>query len=367
MIAGSSSNDTIDFLKPTFLGFVISQMTSTSYYRPITLWLLSGCFLIFCMVVIGGITRLTGSGLSITEWNVIMGTLPPLNDQEWQVAFEKYQQIPQFTEVNSHFGLEDFKGIFWWEYIHRLVGRMIGIVFIVPFLYFLIRRKLDAVTLRKAVFLFLLGGLQGFLGWFMVKSGLSERTSVSHIRLAIHLTTAFVTFGFTFWFALQSMKSRTSAYQDVRVRAWLKVLLWVVVVQLIYGAFVAGLHAGKMFNSFPLMNGAVIPETIWIPSFGSGNLTDNPATVQFIHRFLAFAITFIVAVVFLQVIRSTADREQKSAIYFLAGALSLQIALGIFTILYHAPLMLSSIHQIGAFFLFSAVLISLHRFRATGY
>lgn len=338
-------------------------MITANSYRPVTIWFFSGCFLIFCMVVIGGITRLTGSGLSITEWNVIMGTLPPMDDQQWQQAFEKYQQIPQFKEVNSHFGLSDFKGIFWWEYIHRLVGRLIGIVFIVPFFYFLIARKLDKGTIRKSILLFLLGGLQGFLGWFMVKSGLSELTSVSHIRLAIHLTTAFITFGFTFWFALQSTRSNPSVFQDRRVNTWLKVILAVVVVQLVYGAFVAGLHAGKMFNTFPLMNGQFIPENMWLQVFGAGNISSNPVTVQFLHRFFAFAITFLVAVIYLKVRNSNADRGQKSSIDFLAITLLFQVSLGILTILYQAPIILSSLHQISAFFLFSAVLLSIHRFR----
>ncbi|HRS38956.1 MAG TPA: COX15/CtaA family protein, partial [Bacteroidia bacterium] len=171
--------------------------------RYVAIWLLSGCFLIFAMVVIGGITRLTGSGLSITEWAPIMGAVPPMNGQEWQEAFEKYKQIPQYEMINAHFELQDFKAIFWWEFIHRLVGRLIGVVFLLPFIWFLITRQLDRAMTRKALFLFTLGGLQGFLGWFMVKSGLTERTSVSHIRLAIHLITAFITFGFTWWYALQ--------------------------------------------------------------------------------------------------------------------------------------------------------------------
>ena len=152
------------------------------------------------MVIIGGITRLTGSGLSITEWKPVMGAIPPLNEDDWQIAFQKYKQIPQFQKINYDFTIEDFKSIYWWEFIHRLLGRFIGIVFIVPFFWFYFKEMLDKRTIKKVLFLFLLGGLQGFIGWFMVKSGLSERTSVSHIRLAIHLITAFITFGFSFGF-----------------------------------------------------------------------------------------------------------------------------------------------------------------------
>lgn len=327
------------------------------------IWLLSGCFLIFSMVVIGGITRLTGSGLSITEWNVIMGAIPPMNQEEWQEAFDKYKQIPQFTEVNSYFGLEEFKSIFWWEFIHRLVGRLIGIVFLFPFIYFLITKKMDAATIRKSVFLFALGGLQGFLGWFMVKSGLTELTSVSHIRLAIHLTTAFITFGFTFWFALQLLENENPKEESLAIRKWSIVLLIVLTVQLIYGAFVAGLHAGKMFNTFPLMNGDVLPVGGWVSTMGLRNIFDNPATVQFIHRFFAFAVVFVVAKIYLAGRCTVLSIPQRNAITFLMVAVTVQFLLGVFTVLYQAPIALSSIHQIGAFFLFMATILTVFRFR----
>ena len=338
--------------------------TSTSN-KPVAIWLLSGCFLIFCMVVIGGITRLTGSGLSITEWNVIMGAIPPMNEQDWTIAFEKYKQIPQYTEVNSYFSLEDFKSIFWWEFIHRLVGRLIGIVFIIPFLYFLVTRQMDAATIRKSLLLFGLGGLQGFLGWFMVKSGLTELTSVSHIRLAIHLITAFITFGFTFWFALQLLEKERPASHFHQIRKWSVVLLVVLVVQLVYGAFVAGLHAGKMFNTFPLMNGTLFPTGGWVAAMGIANLFDNPAAVQFMHRFFAFALIFIVAKIYLLCKTVSIYPQQRKAINYLLAAITLQFLLGIFTVLYQAPIALSSIHQIGAFFLFMAAILLVFRFRKT--
>lgn len=338
-------------------------MNSSTPSRPVAIWLLSGCFLIFSMVVIGGITRLTGSGLSITEWNVIMGAIPPMSQQDWEIAFEKYKQIPQYTEVNSYFGLEEFKSIFWWEFIHRLVGRLIGVVFLLPFLYFLFTRKLDAAMVRKSVLLFALGGLQGFLGWFMVKSGLTELTSVSHIRLAIHLTTAFITFGFTFWFALQLLEKEKPAVASLSIRRWSVVLLTVLTVQLIYGAFVAGLHAGKMFNTFPMMNGDVLPTGGWVTALGIENIFNNPATVQFIHRFFAFAIVFVVGKIYLLSKHSSVTRLQDIAVKFLLVSISIQFLLGILTVLYQAPITLSSLHQIGAFFLFMATILIVFRFR----
>lgn len=338
-------------------------MTASTHNRSVAIWLLSGCFLIFSMVVIGGITRLTGSGLSITEWNVIMGTIPPMNQEEWQEAFDKYKQIPQYTEVNSYFGVEEFKSIFWWEFIHRLVGRLIGIVFLFPFIYFLVTKKMDGATIRKSIFLFALGGLQGFLGWFMVKSGLTELTSVSHIRLAIHLTTAFITFGFTFWFALQLLEKEQPAEKSPVIRKWSVVLLAVLTVQLIYGAFVAGLHAGKMFNTFPLMNGDVFPVGGWVSAMGLKNIFDNPAAVQFIHRFFAFAVVFVVARIYWEGRTEVLSSAQRKSIMFIVATVIVQFLLGVFTVLYQAPIALSSIHQIGAFFLFMATILVVFRFR----
>jgi cytochrome c oxidase assembly protein subunit 15 len=339
-------------------------MNTTPESRSIAIWLFSGCFLIFCMVVIGGITRLTGSGLSITEWNVVMGAVPPLNDQDWQVAFDKYKMIPQYTEVNSYFTLEDFKSIFWWEFIHRLVGRLIGFVFLVPFVWFLYKRMLDYRMLKKALFLFALGGLQGFLGWFMVKSGLSERTSVSHIRLAIHLLTAFTTFGFTLWFALPLViKHDGRSDSQTALTKLTRITLAVITIQLVYGAFVAGLHAGKMFNTFPLMNGSVFPDAAWVNSWGIDNLFYNPATIQFIHRLLAFLIVFMIAGMFVLSGRTAVDSRQRNAVRLLLVAVGVQFTLGMITILYHAPVSWSSVHQIGAFFLFTAVLYAMYLFR----
>ena len=319
------------------------------------------------MVIIGGITRLTGSGLSITEWNVIMGAVPPLNDQEWQIAFEKYKQIPQFTQVNSYFSLEDFKFIFWWEFIHRLTGRLIGIVFIVPFVWFLIGKKLDRSMLKKALFLFALGGLQGFLGWFMVKSGLTERTSVSHIRLAIHFFTAFITYGFTFWFALPLIDKHRQEKHHPKLANWTRWILGVLLVQLVYGAFVAGLHAGKMYNTFPLMNGKVIPDEAWVSSWGIENVFNNPATVQLIHRLLAFTLLILVVRLFISSRKIRLDYSQQKPLKALLVVVLLQFILGVITVLFQAPLFWSSIHQVNAFLLFTTVIWMLHRFstRAT--
>lgn len=338
------------------------MMKSTN--KQIAIWLFSGCFLIFGMVVIGGITRLTGSGLSITEWKPIMGTIPPLNDAEWNTAFEKYKQIPQFQKVNYHFEIDDFKSIFWWEYLHRLLGRLIGIVFIIPFIWFLVKKKLDNATLKKVLFLFLLGGIQGFLGWFMVSSGLAERTSVSHIRLAIHLMFAFITFAFTFYYGLEVINTEKSVVETNRKTSSFNKLIFVLLsVQIIYGAFVAGLHAGKIHNTFPLMSGQVIPSGMWIMEPTVANIFDNPVTVQFIHRFFAFTLLFLCSWFAVASHKEQLNNYQRKGITYLFIAVCVQFLLGVLTVLTQANIVLASLHQVGAFFFFSVSIYLLFHFR----
>lgn len=331
--------------------------------KSIIIWLLSGCFLIFLMVVLGGITRLTGSGLSITEWNLVMGAVPPTNDAQWQEAFDKYKQIPQYQKLNYDFELSDFKQIFFWEYLHRLIGRLIGIVFLLPFIYFLWKRKLDKEWIRKSLFLFALGGLQGFLGWFMVKSGLTERTSVSHYRLAFHLIAAFTTFGFTYWYALQLMSGRNESipdsHRDKRASV-LKYLLAIIVLQIIYGAFTAGLHAGRVANTFPTMDGEWIPSGIDSISPGYLNIFENLLTVQFIHRMLAYTVFVFVYVLWWKSRKVTLSSIQKKTMNTCALAVSIQVLLGIFTVMYRVPVALGALHLVGGFFLFSAVITALY-------
>ena len=335
--------------------------------KQIAIWLLTGCFLIFIMVLVGGITRLTGSGLSITEWKPIMGAIPPLNDAEWNIAFQKYQQIPQFQKINYHFELNDFKTIFWWEFIHRLIGRLIGIVFLIPFFYFLVKRKFQKPMINKVMFLFLLGALQGFLGWFMVSSGLAERTSVSHIRLAIHLMTAFITFAFTFYYALEliyeDVQKKKITPESFYFKNFNGLIFSLLIVQIIYGAFVAGLHAGKLHNTFPLMSGQVIPSGMNTMDSFASNVFDNPVTVQFIHRFMAFTLVFLCSWIFFQSKKSILNNFQRKGINWLLTAVLFQFLLGVLTILSQVNIVLASLHQIGAFFLFSVSIYLIYHFK----
>jgi cytochrome c oxidase assembly protein subunit 15 len=330
--------------------------------KQLVIWLLSGCFFIFSMVVVGGITRLTGSGLSITEWKVVTGTIPPLNQQQWQEAFDKYKLTPQFQKLNYNFSLSDFKNIFFWEYLHRLIGRLIGVVFLIPFVYFLWTKKLTDEWIKKSLLLFVLGGLQGFIGWYMVQSGLIERTSVSHYRLAIHLIIAFITFGAALWLVLQLMVGNMLNHhgRSSLLPNWILVF---VMLQIIYGAFVAGLHAGKIANTFPTMDGEWIPSGIFAMSPIWLNFFENVLTVQFIHRFLAFIIVICVTILWIQSRKNIFSVQQKRAASFCLFAVTIQFLLGIFTLLYKVSITLAMLHQIGGFFLFSSIIVAMFFFQ----
>ena len=333
--------------------------------KPIIIWLLSGCLLIFLMVVIGGITRLTHSGLSITEWKPIMGTIPPISDADWQDVFTKYQQTPEFQKINYDMKIDEFKFIFFWEFIHRLIGRLIGVVFIIPFIYFMIKKRLDKQLIQRSLFLFLMGGLQGTIGWYMVYSGLIKDPHVSHYRLALHLITAFITFGFTLWFALDliypsngsTKGSVSSLYQMSRA------LLAIVIVQIVYGAFVAGLHAGKSYNTFPKMNDEWISSAITSMEPYWRNLTENQAGVQFIHRCIAWLLVVLIGYFWYLSKKFPLSKRQNTAVNLIVVVLVYQFLLGVFTLLYAVPITLGVLHQMGAFFLFSASVFLVHQMK----
>jgi cytochrome c oxidase assembly protein subunit 15 len=319
------------------------------------------------MVIIGGITRLTHSGLSITEWNLIMGTIPPLNDADWQDAFQKYQQTPEFQKINFDMPLEEFKYIFFWEFIHRFIGRMIGVVFLIPFIYFVARKRFDKEMMRKALFLFLLGGLQGVIGWYMVYSGLQNDPHVSHYRLAMHLITAFITFGFTLWFALDLIYPINKEYsvhtKDNTLYKLTKIILGIVCVQIIYGAFVAGLHAGKVYTTFPKMGEEWIASAVNAMQPMWRNFTENLAGVQFIHRTIAWLLVTLTGMYWFISTRFDLSKRQRNAITILVCVLVYQFLLGVFTLIYSVPVTLGVLHQMGAFFLFTSVIYLMHSMR----
>jgi heme a synthase len=335
----------------------------------VRVWLYAVAALIFLMVSLGGATRLTGSGLSITEWQPIIGAVPPLSDTAWQEAFEKYKQIPQYELVNPGMGLAAFKLIYWWEWTHRFLGRLIGVVFLVPFLYFLAAGQLARRLMWKLAGIFALGGLQGAIGWYMVSSGLAERVSVSQYRLALHMTLAVAIFGTVLWVALSlgpTSRRERAAAAPFRLRAEAAGIAALVLLQVVAGAFVAGLKAGSGWNTWPLMDGALIPQGLGAMSPWWANLFENALTVQFNHRLLAYAAAAAVAWHLRSLLlRGDADRATRTSGLVLAGAVLAQVLLGIWTLLTQVPIPLALLHQAGAVAVFAAALWHWHRLRFT--
>ncbi len=331
--------------------------------KKVIYWLLTGCLLIFVMVVVGGITRLTHSGLSISNYKLISGTIPPMNDVEWNEAFELYKQYPEYQKINHQFTIEDFKDIYFWEWLHRVIGRFIGIVFIIPFIYFLIRKQLTKPTIKKSILLMVLGGFQGFLGWFMVKSGLIDRPDVSHYRLAMHLSTAFITFAYTLWVALDLIYPNKKQI-DTKFRNLIRWGLGLLLLQITYGAFVAGLDAGLLHNHWPLMNdGAIIHESVYIEqSPVIKNFIEGKSGVQFIHRYLAYFVVGLILLIWYRSKKVEKNKIQSRSLDILVIAVCIQFLIGIFTLLFRVPIVLGVLHQVVAFLLLGAMTFSLHRF-----
>lgn len=331
--------------------------------KKVIYWLLAGCFLIFVMVVIGGITRLTHSGLSISSYKLISGTLPPLNEAQWIAEFDHYKQFPEYQKLNNHFSLQDFKDIYFWEWLHRLLGRLLGVVFIIPFLYFLLKKQLTKPTIKKSIILMCLGAFQGFLGWYMVKSGLVDRPDVSHYRLAMHLTTAFITFAYTFWVALD-LWYPVKKEINKQVRNIIRVGMAILLIQIIWGAFVAGLDAGLIHNHWPLMNdGEWIHETVYteqVPLWK--NFVEGKSGVQFFHRYMAYTVVAIIFFIWYRTRKLQLTLPQKNGKYVLLLLVLAQFILGVFTLILQVPVVLGVLHQVTAFFLLAAMTFVLHRF-----
>ena len=331
--------------------------------KKVIYWLLLGCILIFIMVVIGGITRLTHSGLSISNYKLISGTIPPMNDIEWNEAFDLYKQYPEYQKLNSSFSLQDFKDIYFWEWLHRFIGRLIGIVFIIPFLYFLLTKQLSKPTIKKSIILLYLGAFQGFLGWYMVKSGLVDNPDVSHYRLAAHLATAFITFAYTFWVALDLVFKHKNQVQQ-KFRTILRIGLGLLLLQIVYGAFVAGLDAGFIHNHWPMMSeGKFVHETVYIEQNPVIlNFIEGKSGVQFVHRMLAFVVLFYVIFIWMKSRGLDKNKLQTHALNGLLIGVGIQFLLGVLTLIYGVPVWLGIAHQIGAFLLLTIMTFALHRF-----
>jgi len=332
-------NPDLHFIGLTFAPPMLSLEKNRSS-QPIAIWLLIGVAMLMIQVLLGGITRLTGSGLSITEWKPIMGAIPPLNDHDWNLAFEKYKQIAQYKYINTGFSLADFKSIFFWEWFHRLWARLIAVAFLIPFIIFIIQKRFKKEMINPMIILFLLGALQGLVGWIMVQSGLedSELVYVSHYKLAIHFILALILIGYTLWFALKLLVPQNQLTYNSKLRKYTLAVIVLLVIQLIYGAFMAGLKAAPFAPTWPTINGAWFPSQLQSYNnanhSGIGFLFDNPLMVHFIHRTLAYITTILIFAWWWMSKKATGTALLHRSALLPVLLVFVQVLLGILAILY---------------------------------
>jgi cytochrome c oxidase assembly protein subunit 15 len=342
--------------------------------RAIARWLIMVAILIFAMVILGGVTRLTGSGLSMVEWAPIMGAVPPLSEDEWLVAFDKYKQYPEYQKINQAMSLSEFKGIFAFEYAHRLLGRFIGLAFLIPFLFFYFKKQIRPGLLPKLILMFVLGGLQGGLGWIMVQSGMVDQPNVSQYKLAAHFSAAILIYGYILWTAWNLLypDARNSWAPGIsRLQLQIRWLTAIIILMIISGAFVAGTHAGAMYKTFPDMNGHFLPPGLFDMTPFLLNIFDNPTTIQFNHRIIAYTIILFVSYVWWRSRKYTLTYSARRSINLLMLMMIIQVTLGISTLLSepHTVLRggvsvpLGAAHQGGALLLFTIVLYVNHELR----
>ena len=336
-----------------------------SALAPVRIWLYGVALLVIAMIVVGGATRLTDSGLSITEWQPLIGAIPPINDAHWQDAFEKYKQIPEYEQINKGMSLQAFKYIYWWEWSHRFLGRFIGLAFALPFVWFWMTGRIPRGLAAKLLGVFVLGGVQGGIGWYMVKSGLADRVDVSHYRLALHLGTAFLILALLIWLARETVPRKT----DVRLQtvspgqvrlAWLLVIA--LFIQVLLGALVAGTKAGLTYNTWPLMDGDLVPDGLLTMTPWFANIFENITTIQFNHRMVAYAVALLALLHLLQ-LRGSDDGGLNISAGVLLGAIFAQMGLGIWTLLAAQgaiPVGLGVAHQGGAAVVFAMAIWHLH-------
>ena len=336
--------------------------------RAIRVWMMILFVMVLAMIALGGATRLTGSGLSITEWAPVTGTIPPMSDAEWQSEFEAYKQIPQYVEVNSDMDLAGFKQIYLWEWAHRLLGRLIGLVWAAGFVFFLASKRIPVGWTPRLLGLGALGGLQGAIGWWMVSSGLVEgMTRVASYRLATHLGLAFVILGLIAWYVLLLGRSEAELLRarragEPKLFSMSTGLMHLAFVQILIGALVAGIDAGRTYTGWPTMGGEWIPAAIWDPALGWRNLFENPALVQFVHRMVGYLLAVFAVVTWLRARRSP-HPVTRGAFTVMIAAVAFQIVLGIVTVMHGAPLPEALAHQLGAVALFVLIIRARHHAR----
>ena len=339
------------------------KMNAQNPHKTVIYWLLTGCALVYVMVVVGCITRLTHSGLSITDWS-FMGSMPPLSQQAWQERFELYQKSPEFAKINFSMKLDEFKHIFFWEYIHRLIGRTMMYVFAIGLIILIIRKKIKKEMLPSLILLFFMGAMQAVIGWWMVYSGLQDKPAVSHFRLATHLMSAFTLFAFTFWFALKLLypKEQTEESNGYKLNRLSISFFVLLIIQIIYGAFTAGyvegddakIRPGKIFNTWPKMGDSWMPEQVTMKDNFYLNFFENGSGIQFVHRTLAILLVIAFCLIWYKSNKLNLNKAQYMGITLLIYGITIQFILGVFTLLYNVPVVLGVLHQTGAFFLFGS-------------
>ena len=321
------------------------------YQKFIKYWLLSLLSLIALIVVVGGLTRLTDSGLSITTWDVVKGILPPLNKEEWDSMFALYKEIPQYYLLNTSMTIGEFKIIYYWEYIHRILGRILGLIFLIPFIYIYYKKIFNKEYNINFLILFFLILLQGTVGWYMVKSGLVENTTVSHFRLAVHLNLALILFSAIFWYYLNINSKVNKIFFDFKKRNILpKIFILFIFLQITFGAFTSGLDAGKVYQTWPLMNNYFIPDDITLNTLSISQIFNEPSFVQFIHRNLAYII-FLYVLTMSFLIFYKKEKYMYKSTYFLLSMIFIQVFLGILTLLSGAMIWIASLHQVSTILL----------------
>ena len=334
--------------------------------RAVLIWLRCVCLSVVVILVVGGITRLTGSGLSMVDWRPVMGVLPPLSDSDWMEVFDQYKAFPEYQKINREMNLEGFKDIFFWEYLHRVLGRFVGLLCLLPYLWFLWRKSLDKPLFFNGLGLILLVGVQGLMGWYMVKSGLVRNPEVSHFRLAAHLGLAFAVFGLAWWMILGLTDQETPGDDSLRYRPAILCLLSLFCFQVVYGAFVSGMKAGYGFNTFPKMGEDWMPRALFGLSPFWENFVSDKFSVQFVHRWLGTILAISTAVFAWFALRSGTLNELQARRFFrLLLLVFAQFCLGVLTILFlvEMPILLPVIHQLVALFLFGAFLSAVHSLR----
>ena len=339
--------------------------SSESYNIGVYIWLLALTTMVLLIIIIGGLTRLTDSGLSMTDWRPLLGVIPPLGQDKWLIVFEMYKQTPEFKIVNRSMTLEEFKFIFWWEWFHRIFARLIGVVFIIPLIYFLIKKQVSKSLLLRLPIVFIFGIFQAFVGWWMVKSGLSENPYVSPYRLTFHLLNALIIFSILLWIAMDYKYSLKTNFLSKPFSQDFLVFFSIVLVFITIGTggFMAGTNSGQSFNTFPLMNGKIIPDDYFLEGLGIFNIFENTVAINFNHRWFSIFVFFYIIFVCFKFIKFDSKKVPKILVILVLFFLTLQVALGIITLLSNVYLPLASMHQTNSILLLSTLLISYHQFK----